>query len=263
MADSLTASVSDSLFNQSLEKGLAVLGVFDEVHRTLTLNEIAERAGMSKSSAQRTVHTLQVLGYVGKHPASRRFRLLPKTVELGFRYIAGNAMIRIAHPYLSELANASGESVTLTEPVGTDMVYVFQLATTKFMPILTPIGIRTPMYCTSAGRAYLSRLPEDQARSLLVQSERVACTPATLTQVEDIVAAVQECRRQGYAVNCEELFMGDMGIAAPIVNSRGEARGAVHVAPPLSRWSAESAQRTQAPLVMECARAISAAIGDY
>ena len=74
-SDTAEAVEADPLFNQSLEKGLAVLRAFDATHRTMTLADIAVAAGMNKASAQRTVHTLQVLGYIGKHPQTRRFRL--------------------------------------------------------------------------------------------------------------------------------------------------------------------------------------------
>jgi len=254
------APAADPLFNQSLEKGLAVLRAFDAAHRTLTLGELAELAGMSKGSAQRTVHTLQVLGYIGKHPQTRRFQLLPKVIELGFNYLAAHPLIRIAHPYLSQLANASGETASVTEPVGLDMVYVSQLVTSKFIPMLTPVGMRIPMYCTSSGRAYLSRLPDAQVREMLEASTRAPRTPATLTEVDAILAHIEECRHIGYAVNCEELFLGDMGIGAPIQNSRGQAIGAVHLSPPTSRWTLEEARRRLAPLVIECARAISESI---
>jgi DNA-binding IclR family transcriptional regulator len=86
---------------------------------------------------------------------------------------------------------------------------------------------------------------------------RPARTRATLTQVGDILARLQRCRDTGYATNCEELFLGDMGIAAPVLNLRGQVVGAVHVAPPTSRWRMDDAQARLAPLVVECARAIS------
>lgn len=255
------AAPADPLFNQSLEKGLAVLCAFDGAHRTLTLAELAALTGMSKASAQRTVHTLQVLGYVGKHPQTRRFQLLPKVMDLGFNYVAGHPLIQAAHPYMAQLANASGETASLTEPVGADMVYVSQLLTSKFIPMLTPVGMRIPMYCTSSGRAYLSRLPDDEVRALLRQSPRPARTPHTLTDEGAIVAAVAECRRVGYAVNCEELFRGDMGVAAPVVSRRGQVLGAIHVSPPTSRWTMDEARQRLAPMVLECARAISDAVG--
>lgn len=251
---------SDPLFNQSLEKGLAALCAFDAAHRTLTLGELAQRAGMTKASAQRTIHTLQVLGYVGKHPQTRRFQLLPKVVGLGFNYVVAHPLIRAAHPYLSQLANASGETASLTEPVGLEMVYVSQLVTSQFIPMLTPVGMRIPMYCTSSGRAYLSCLPQEQVREMLQRSQREARTPFTLQDVDAIMACIDECRRIGYAVNSEELFLGDMGIAAPIVDSRGQVLGAVHVSPPSSRWTMEEARRKLAPMVIECARAVSESV---
>lgn len=250
----------DPLFNLSLQKGLEVLRAFGAAHRTLTLPELAALTGMNKSSAQRTVHTLEVLGYLDKHPQTRRFRLTPKVMEIGYNYLAADALIQSASPYLSQLANASGETANLTEPVGLDMVYVAQLMTAKHMPVLTPVGMRIPMYCTSSGRAYLSTLPDAQVLAILERSARVARTPATLTDAGAILERVKACRTLGYASNEEELFLGDMGIGAPIVNSLGQAVGAVHVSPPASRWTMAEAQKKLAPLVIECAWAISRSI---
>ncbi|KDP84836.1 IclR family transcriptional regulator [Cupriavidus sp. SK-3] len=254
------ATRADPLFNQSLEKGLDVLRAFSAVHRTLTLAELASLTGMTKSSAQRTVHTLETLGYVAKHPQTRRFRLTPKVMEIGYNYLSADALIQAASPYLSQLANASGETANLTEPVGLEMVYVAQLMTSKYIPVLTPVGMRIPMYCTSSGRAYLSTLPDEQVMAMLENSARVARTPATLTDVAAIFETVVACRRVGYACNNEELFLGDMGVGAAIVNSQGQAVGAVHVSPPASRWSMAEAQKKLAPMVIECAWAISRSI---
>jgi DNA-binding IclR family transcriptional regulator len=248
------------LFNQSLEKGLEVLRSFSAVHRTLTLSELAELTGMTKSSVQRTIHTLEALGYVGKHPQTRRFRLTPKVMELGYSYLSADALIQAASPYLSQLANASGETANLTEPVGMDMVYVAQLMTSKYIPVLTPVGMRIPMYCSSSGRAYLSTLPDDEVMAMLAASERRQRTPHTLTDPAAIFQQVLRCRSLGYATNEEELFIGDMGLGAPIRDSRGVAVGAVHVSPPASRWTMDDARKRLAPLVIECAYAVSRSI---
>ena len=135
-----------------------------------------------------------------------------------------------------------------------------QLVTSKFIPVQTPVGMRIPMYCTSSGRAWLSSLPDEQVLALLQASDRAPRTPATLTDVKAIMARIVECRRVGYATNAEELFLGDMGIGAPILNRKGEALGAVHLSPPTSRWTMEEARKKLAPMVIECARAISSAV---
>ena len=140
----------------------------------------------------------------------------------------------MANPFLAELAGTTSETCNLTEPDGVEMVYVARFVSAKFVPIHMPIGSRIPMYCTSAGRAYLSVLPEAEARALL-----------------------RSARTQGYATNREELFLGDMAIGAPVIAAHGQPVAAVHVVAPTSRWSLEEATQRLAPAVLECARAIS------
>ena len=75
-----------------------------------------------------------------------------------------------------------------------------------------------------------------------------------------IFERVAACRQVGFAGNCEELFLGDMGLAAPIRGSKGQASGAVHLSPLTSRWTLDEAQKKLSPMVTECARAISQSI---
>jgi DNA-binding IclR family transcriptional regulator len=257
MEKSLGASAPDLLFNQSLEKGLAVLRAFNAQRPSMTLQEVADATEITKSSAQRMVYTLEQLGYVRKHQQTRRYQLTPRVMQIGFNYLAANAFIDLATPFLSELALLTGETCNLTEPDGTEMAYVARFVSAKFVPIHMPIGSRIPMYCTASGRAFLSALPEDDARSLLLQSELVVHTEHTKTDVEEIMELLRTARRQGYAINREELYLGDMNVAAAVVSAQGVPMGAVHVVAPTSRWSLAEAEQRLAPAALDCARAIS------
>jgi DNA-binding IclR family transcriptional regulator len=203
------------------------------------------------------VYTLEQLGYVRKHPQTRRYQLTPRVMQIGLNYLSADALVEMATPFLSELALSTGETCNLTEPDGTDMVYVARFVSAKFVPIHMPIGSRIPMYCTGSGRAYLSLLPEEEARGLLKASARVAHTAYTVTDVEAIMKLLRSARRQGYATNREELFLGDMTISAAIVGAHGRPLGAVHVVAPSSRWTLADAEQRLAPAALECARAIS------
>jgi IclR family transcriptional regulator, pca regulon regulatory protein len=247
----------DLLFNQSLEKGLAVLCAFNEKRRTMTLAEVAAATDITKSSAQRMVYTLEQLGYLRKHPQTRRYQLTPRVMQVGFNYLASNALVEIATPFLSELARVTGETCNLTEPDGTEMVYVARFVSAKWVPIHMPIGSRIPMYCTGSGRAYLSLLPQEEARRLLQRSKRERHTAHTRTDIDEILKLLGAARRQGYASNREELFLGDMSISAPIVGAHGHPLGAVHVVAPTSRWTLSQAEEKLAPATIDCARAIS------
>lgn len=255
--DDAVVRVSDPLYNLSLEKGLSVLRAFDPTHRSMTLVELAERTRMTKASAQRTVHTLQVLGYLGKNERTRRFQLSPKAVEIGANYLMGHPLVQVAHPYLAQLAQSSGETATVAEAVGDEMLYLAQVITSRHLPVFTPPGMRIPMYCTGSGRAYLSMLPDAEVRRLLGATRRIARTPHTVTNLGEILRRVQRCRETGYATNSEELFLGDMGLAAPLRDRHGHPIGALHLTPPTSRWTIDEAEQKLAPLLLECARAIS------
>lgn len=254
------AEVPDVLFNQSLQKGLEVLRAFNAQRRTMTLAEVAEATAITKSSAQRMIYTLEALGYVCKHPKTRRYQLTPKVMEVGYNYLAADILVDVANPFLSELANITGETINLTEPYDLEMVYVARFVSSKFIPIHMPIGSRIPMYCTASGRAYLSALPLEQARAKLQASNLVARTPHTRTDIEDILQILEAIAERGYASNVEELFLGDMTIAAPIVNNQGMPVAAVHVVAPTSRWTQAEAEKRMGSLVLECARSISNSI---
>ncbi|WP_315810164.1 IclR family transcriptional regulator [Pseudomonas sp. C9-3] len=250
----------NSLFNQSLEKGLAVLRAFNARSRTMNLAEVAEAANITKSSAQRMIHTLEALGYVCKHPQTKRFQLTPQVMEIGYNYLAADTLVDVANPFLAELAQTTGETTNLTEPVRTDMLYVARFVGPKFIPIHLPIGSRIPMYCTASGRAFLSALSDDEVLELLRDSDLSSHTQYTRTSLEEILAEIAKIRRKGYAINSEELFLGDMAVAAPVRNSQGRPVASVHVVAPTSRWTREDAERRLAPAAIECARAISTSI---
>src|SRR3984885_3283890 len=94
--------VPDALFNQSLEKGIAVLRAFSAQRRTMSLPEVAEATSITKSSAQRMIYTLEKLGYVKKHPRTKRYQLSVKAMQIGFNYLSADTLIDVANPFLSE-----------------------------------------------------------------------------------------------------------------------------------------------------------------
>lgn len=246
-----------ALFNQSLEKGFDVLHAFGPQRRSMGLNEIALATGLNKSSAQRMVHTLERLGYLRRHPRTRRYHLAQRVMELGFRYLGSHPLVDAANPFLSELTKVTAETCALTEPDRLDMVYLARFTSPQFVPIHMPVGSRVPIYCTGSGRAYLSALPEAEARQLISQSDRRQQTPYTLTDVEAIMENLRQSRLRGYAVNGEELFLGDMTLAAPICDANGRPVGSVHVVAPTSRWSRERAEMKLAPALLQCALSLN------
>lgn len=249
---------SDSpLFVSALAKGLSLLTAFNARRPAMSLSELAEATGLNKSTVQRSVFTLEAMGYVMKEPQTKRIRLTPRSLEIGTGYLQTNELIERANPYLHELNRSTQESCNLLEGCGTQMVYVSRFASHKQISIHVPLGQRLPMYCTSAGRAFLSALPPEEALRILQASDRVAYTPNTITDLDRLVEIVRQARIDSYATSNEESYVGDMAVGACIVNGEGFPLGAINVSVPYSRWKLPDVIRELAPQVVNAAHTIS------
>ena len=72
-------------------QGFRVLQAFTAANPTLSLTQVATRAGLDSGTAFHLVQTLIVLGYVERVAGSKLFRLTLKPLELGFNAIAQNS----------------------------------------------------------------------------------------------------------------------------------------------------------------------------
>lgn len=245
------------LFNNSLEKGLAVILAIGNHRRAMNLPEIAGATGMTKSAAQRFTYSLEVMGYLRKDADRKKYFLTPKCLALGFGYLQANWLIDHANPFLLELNRKSGETVNLSEPLETDMVFVARFPSQKNISIHMPVGRRLPMFCTASGRAYLSALPVSVARDYIDKSDLTKITPNTEIDPKVLLQRISDAKTAGYAWANEEYFRGDINIAAPLVDANGDVLGAINISLPTSRWTLETGQQQLAQLLIETARAIS------
>ena len=255
------AAVADVLFNQSVEKAFAVLQAFAAADsRALGLAAIATAAHLTPSSAQRSLHTLVRLGYLRRDARLHGWVLTPRTLDVGYPYLAGHPVIEQATPHLIDLNQACGESVSLSEPDGLDMVFIARFPSRKPFFIHMPVGRRLPMYCTAAGRAYLSALPPAEANAILERSTLRRFTPTTLHPLSAIQARIAEAREAGYAWANQEYYRGDLTIAAPILDEGGRPVAAINIAGTTSRSTLDDLREQFAPLLIAAARAASSSV---
>src|ERR1700716_2483035 len=227
----------DPLFNQSVEKPPAILEVFGGERRAMNLAEIATAVGMTKSSAQRCTHTLERLGYLRGDLRGKRRVLTPRCLSIAHAYLSGYPLIEQATTHLIDLNQASGESVSLSEPDETDMVFIARFPSHKRFFIHMPIGRRLPMYCTASGRAYLSALPSAEAQRIVRRSPIRQFTPMTLTGPAQILEHIELAREAGYAWSDQECYRGDLTIAAAVLGDDARPVAAINISAPTSRWT--------------------------
>lgn len=249
----------DHLFVNSVAKCFLVLETFNAAQRPLSLKELTGLSGLEKSAAQRLTHTLRVLGYLRQDPRTRAYVLSSRLLEFGHSVLATHLVREAAEPHLRALNQASQETVNLMELDGSEIVYVLRFPSTHAVSVDLHVGSRLPVFCTAAGRAFLTWLPADEADRLL-SGPRKPMTEHTVTDLDALRAILTQVKRDGYTVNDQEAFIGDISLAAPVFNRDGEIVAAINIAVPSPRWSVARAKKELVPLLLQSARRISNAL---
>jgi DNA-binding IclR family transcriptional regulator len=125
-----------------------------------------------------------------------------------------------------------------------------------------PVGRVLPMFCTAAGRAYLSRLPAEEVTEILDRSALRPLTATTVTDRQQVLALIGEARERGYSRANQECYRGDLTLGAAVMGPHGRPVAAINISGPTSRWTLEELAQRWAPLLMETARAASSGMAE-
>ena len=219
-----------------LGKGLSVIECFDDDHAQLTIAAVAVRTGLSRAAARRCLLTLQQLGYVDTE--GHQFRLTPRVLRLGYAYIASSELPQIIQPHLERLSGEIQESCSASILDGGEILYVARAATKRIMSVSLGVGTRLPAYCTSMGRVLLAALDPDEAGKRIANSQRTAFTPLTRTRKEELADILRNVRKDGYCIVDQELELGLVSIAIPVLNDAGETMAALNIGAQSARVNA-------------------------
>ena len=244
---------------RSLAKGLSVLEAFSEAGDSLTLSDIAAALQVNTTAATRLCYTLTELGYL-QRDENKRYTPTPKVLLLGHSAVSKLGWYGIARYYLESLFADVKETVNLTVPQEVDILYVITIRKNKYLPFDVQVGTRLPVHCTAMGKVLMAMGPSEDVRVTLEKLEFQPLTSHTITSLDRFMAELDEVRRKGYAVNDEELSLGNRAIAAPIMGENGCAVAAVSIAAQTVNYSRAEMELTLAPKIVNTAREISGAL---
>jgi IclR family transcriptional regulator, pca regulon regulatory protein len=243
-------------FVEALARGLDVLACFDAEHPTRTLSEVAAAAGLARLTARRLLLTLQELGYV--RSSGTAFSLAPKVLGLGMAYIGALGLWDIARPHLEELVAATGESSSMAQLDGSDIVYVARVSVPKLIALRVEIGTRFPAVQTSQGKVLLAALPPDELAATLELPSRAGLPPFIGRTAEQLGSELVEVRARGWALADEELAPGVRSVAVPVRDGTGAVRAAMNVTVHAAETSVERLLADHLPRLLRTAGEISA-----
>jgi IclR family pca regulon transcriptional regulator len=243
-------------FVESLARGLDVLRAFDQQHREMSLAEVASSTGLARPTARRLLLTLEELGYV--RSIAGAFSLTPKVITLGTAYVASLGLWDVARPHLEALVRQTGESSSMAQLDGSDIIYVARVSVPKIIALRVDIGTRFPAPQTSQGKVLLAALTPTELDEVLTIPSRSGLPHYIGRSRESLDEELTQIRARGWALADEELAPGVRSTAVPVRDGTGAVRAAMNVTVHAAETSTETLLDQHLPKLLRAAGEVSA-----
>lgn len=205
---------------------LALLGAFDSAHRSLTLSQLAQRAGLPLATSRWAVAELVAWGALVRQPAGD-YVIGRRLWDLGLLAPVQSGLRELAAPFLQDLYGATLDTVQLAIRDGDKALYLDRISGHASVPVVSAVGARLPLHATGVGKVLLAHAPEKVQADVLANLTRI--TPYTITQPERLREQLRVVRREGFAVTMEEMSLGACSVAVPILVRDGTVAGALGI----------------------------------
>jgi IclR family transcriptional regulator, acetate operon repressor len=242
---------------QALERGLNLLALIAEADG-LSLTSIAQRGGLSPSTAHRILNTLKVGGFI-QYDDTRGYLIGVEAFRIGSAFLRNRKLVDAGRRPMRELMEMSKETVTLGIEIEGHVVFVAQMESHHAIRAFHRPGGRGPLHASSLGKAMLAAMADDTV-GRLTGASLPRFTTKTLVDAGALRAELSTVRQRGWAIDDEEHAEGLRCVGAAIYNEHGEAIGAISVSGPTVRMT-DARLEEFGPMVKRAALEVTARVG--
>jgi len=243
-------------FVEALARGLDVLACFDSATPRRTLSDVAQATDLARPTARRLLLTLEELGYVRSRDGL--FELTPKVMTLGLAHVAALGLWDVARPHMEWLVGRTGESSSMSELDGSDIVYVARVSVPKIIALRVEVGTRFPAPPTSQGKVLLAALAPRALEEALATPSRSRVEPRVTRTLDELAEELTTVRARGWALADEELAPGVRSVAVPVRDGSGAVRAAMNVTVHAAETPTSRLLEEYLPLLQRAAGEVSA-----
>jgi IclR family pca regulon transcriptional regulator len=253
--DKVPAPMSPNYQVGALSRGLRILSLFSDRRESLMLKEITALTEMPMPTVFRLAATLEADGYL-ERLEDGSYRPGLAVLTLGFAALRSQDALEAADQALRKLANEIGQTVNMATLRGTDVLYLIRVRNdSSIVTANLQVGSTLPAIHTSIGKLLLAFLDEQALTELEPAFDFAGSAgPNAVRSLKALRKQLTTIRKQGYAIQDEEVAYGLRSVAAPIKEIDGRVQYAVNIAVPAAQSSVEDlTDRLLTPLQSTCA----------
>ncbi len=211
----MTHTTKDKYILSSVKNAMRILRLFNAKQKELGLTSIADQIQVPKSTAHRMISILMKENFLSQNPRTGKYRLGLSLLTLGGVISTHHEMYKEALPTVHSLVNQLNETAHICLLENDEVAYLFRKESERHHRLITQIGRKNPIHCTSEGLCILA-FQDQKTIERVLSMPMYPYTSATLTQPEQIMDELENIRQKGYAISKDEFYDGFVGIAAPI-----------------------------------------------
>lgn len=219
---------------------LGILHAMAGADAPASLGELTAAVDLPKPTVHRLLKLLERTGHARKDPAGQRYVPGPALRELAAAVIRQQPSMGARHLVLQRLADVVGEACNVVMLDGSQMTYIDRVDTAWPLRVRLDIGSHVPLHCTATGKLLLSLQPKRVRDRLIRTAPLQAHTPQSITDPDELDAALKLVRRDRVGTDDQEFLAGMAAVAVPIDASQGPPITAISIHAPVFRRSLDN-----------------------
>ena len=236
----------------ALDKGLDILELLARIRGSLSMTEIADGAGYSKSEIFRMLQVLEERKYIRRMGSDGGYTLTNQLFMLGMEQPRNRSLTEVALPVMHRLANETLHPCHLVVPSDEQIVVIARVDAPSDLGFVVRVGHRRPLAHSTSGLvlfAFQSHNVRDRWIEL-IEAKDAQFRKRKFIEIADRV------RQRGYATLASEVVDAVIDLSAPVL-VQGEAVGALTI-PFIDRRAARVAMKTVIDRLRHAVEEISA-----
>ena len=139
-----------------LKKGFDMLEIMTHYPEGITMLEITQAMGLSKTTVYRLLGSLQQMGYVSKNETNARYHLTKKLLGLGLKALGEANLVELSLPVMQALRDEIKESVMLGILMNNRVVLLEQVIGSHNFTFLLRSGNSFNLHSSAPGKIFLA-----------------------------------------------------------------------------------------------------------
>ncbi len=250
----------DQYFSRAVSKALETLEILHSAQEPVSLNDIAQRIQLSKTSAFRLLRTLETIGYITASSWGQ-YSLAPGAHSVvAVQFLA--RLLRNGAPRLQELSRELQETASLAALFDNRVEVIAVVESAQTLRMSNVVGHIVPPNASSLGKVITAFQAQERREKLIRSYGLWRFTEQTIVNRDSLDREFERIRAQKWAMDREETVPDGICFGVPIFCDGEEVPAAISVSIPRLRVRDAKHEKSILTAVTAAARQISADLQD-